>query len=251
MLTRILKTLKKESPIIFATAASCGLVATVVSSVKAGMKMREVQEELELIEEPTTLDKVYAYGQVLAEPVAIATATAASLSLSVILSKKQYAFLSSAYILLDKEYKNYRQGVIEYFGIDEEAKLRDALTDQKLLTEHPIPDDGEALYYDTLSRRYFTDTPVHVVDTEMQFNKYYQQHNYAEVNTFYEMMDHDELPPLEKFVGYGWNLEYDLQWRPFAWIEFEHKKVTMDDGLECIWIRYPWPPSVDYDILAT
>ena len=52
-------------------------------------------------------------------------------------------------------------------------------------------------------------------------------------------------------VDYGKHLHwssseiYDMQWS--TWLDFSHKKVTMDDGLECYIISWSVDPTFGFE----
>lgn len=56
------------------------------------------------------------------------------------------------------------------------------------------------------------------------------------LNEFYEYLGLDPTPNGEKV---GWNMYYDETF----WIDFNHRKVTMDDGLECYIIETAFMPT--------
>lgn len=65
----------------------------------------------------------------------------------------------------------------------------------------------------------------------------------ASLNELYELWG---LKPIEEFSELGWStyMMEDMYWH--AWIEFDHRQVTMEDGNECIVITMPLEPFVDY-----
>ena len=69
-------------------------------------------------------------------------------------------------------------------------------------------------------------------------------HGYAVLNDFYTLL---KLPNVEFGDVLGWNMGmvYDMQW--YAWVEFNHRRVELDDGLHCYILEILTEPVPDFD----
>lgn len=95
------------------------------------------------------------------------------------------------------------------------------------------------LFYDEQGHRYFNAPLEQVIMAEYYLNRDYVMGGVVLLNNFYEFLG---LEPTEYGQINGW-----CGGDGFAWIDFNHKKVTMDDGLECYIIEPMW--MSDYDAM--
>lgn len=100
------------------------------------------------------------------------------------------------------------------------------------------PND-ERLFYDAFSNRYFESSINRVIQAEYHLNRDFVISGYLPVNHFYELLG---LTPLESGNAVGWSIDDGL-----CWIDFNHSKVTLDDGLEVLVIDMDWVPDVGWD----
>ena len=66
----------------------------------------------------------------------------------------------------------------------------------------------------------------------------------AALNEFYELLD---IPQVDygKFLGWSSGALMEMAWSD--WLDFDHEKVVMDDGLECYIIRMSAEPLFEYE----
>lgn len=85
------------------------------------------------------------------------------------------------------------------------------------------------LFYDSFSGRYFESTIEDVQRAEYRINRDLTMRDYAYLNEFYGYLGIDEI---ESGWELGWSVGscLDYYWQP--WIDFNHKKETMEDGTE-------------------
>ncbi len=62
---------------------------------------------------------------------------------------------------------------------------------------------------------------------------------YLPANHFYQLLG---LEPLEGGDTVGWSIDTGIYW-----IDFNHSKVTLDDGLEVLVIDMDWVPDAGWD----
>jgi hypothetical protein len=241
--------LKQNASTILTVVGAVGVVATTVMAIKAtpkALKALEVAEE-EKGEELTVTEKVIVAGPVYIPTVLVGASTVACIFSANILNKRTQAALTSAYALLDSSYKEYKNKVTEMLGEDANEQIQTEIAKDKYETKEVVVKEDEQLFYDSFSGRYFTSTLFKVQQAEYYLNRDLTMRDYAYLNEFYEYLDIDEIDSGWKL---GWSTGACLAayWQP--WIDFNHKRVTMDDGLECIIITIFQEPFADFENYA-
>ena len=107
-----------------------------------------------------------------------------------------------------------------------------------------MTEGGKQLFYDDFSGRYFRSTIEDVQRAEYYLNRDLAMRDYAYLNEFYELLNID---PIDSGWTLGWSSGacLDMYWQ--NWIDFNHKKVTMDDGLECCIITMFQEPIANFE----
>lgn len=100
--------------------------------------------------------------------------------------------------------------------------------------------NGESLiFYDEHSGRYFESTIEQVLNAEYHLNRNYILRGYSYLNEFYEFLGIEE-------TDYG----SVLGWAPnddgMYWIDFNHRKLSSDDGSDVYIIEMPFEPTYDF-----
>lgn len=237
--------LNRNSSTILTSVGAVGVVATSVMAVKATPKALFLLDKAEK-EKGEKLDKLEVIK--VAAPVYIPTVLVGASSIACIfganvLNKHQQASLISAYALVDNSYKEYKNKVKELYGEEADSKVREELAKDKYEETDISVDDGKQLFYDDLSERYFESSIEIVKNAEYEINKALQVSCVACLNEFYDLLGIDRVDYGDQL---GWSIAQltEMYWYP--WIEFEHEKVVMDDGLECYIIRMPYEPFPEY-----
>jgi hypothetical protein len=235
---------KRNSATILTCVGAVGVIATTVTAVKATPKAMLLLEKAkeEKGEELTKVETVKIAAPVYIPTVVLGVSTLACIFGANILSKKGQASLMSAYALADTSYKDYRKKVDELYGKEAGAQVRAELA-KDAYNEKPIQvEDGKRLYYDIYSMQYFESTPFEVQKAEYELNKSLMIDDAAYVNDWYQHLGVDLL---EHGYDFGWSTgsNMDNYWQ--TWIDFNHEKVVMDDGLECIVISFAQEPYPD------
>lgn len=214
--------LRKSSPTILSCIGAVGVVATSALAVRATPKaIRKIRADSKMNHngDPEAYSKLEAVRSawVCYIPAAISgTATIFCIFGANVLSKHQQAALTSAYALLNDSYNNYKTKLKDLYG-----------------------ENDERLFYDAFSNRYFESSINRVIQAEYHLNRDFVISGYLPVNHFYELLG---LTPLESGNAVGWSIDDGL-----CWIDFNHSKVTLDDGLEVLVIDMDWVPDVGWD----
>ena len=167
------------------------------------------------------------------------------------LNKRAQASITSAYALLNDSYQNYKEKLKELYGEEAHQKIVDAITVERtkdmymtsvgivrngtLDFEEHNPDDNR-LFYDSFSKRYFESSVNRVIQAEYYLNRDFALGGRISVNYLYELLG---LEPIDGGDDIGWGLDSGL-----CWVDFNHYKSVLDDGLEIYVIDMNFLPDV-------
>lgn len=158
------------------------------------------------------------------------------------LSRRQQAALSSAYALVSQSYKEYTDKVKELYGEETHKTIMEAIVKEKckdvslrttgFLDDSTLDFDADGsdpevhhTFYDQFSNRYFESTVSKVLQAEYHLNRNFAiRGGDGTVNEFYEFLG---LAPIDGGDTIGWAVCDELMW-----VDFNHTKVTLDDGME-------------------
>lgn len=249
---------KKNAPTILTCLSVVGVVATAVLSVKASSKAQRLIKEATdekgeaLSKSEITLLIVPSY----IPPVITGISTIACILGANVLNKNQQASLTSAYALLNDSYKRYRNKVKEIYGNDADVEIRAAIARDIYSAEPPelhaygfgclngleevVDNQGDiVLFYEEYSHQYFESTVMAVQAAEYRLNRNFSLRGCADLNEFYEFLG---LPSEWYGSTVGWSMSYG-----YSWVDFNHQKVVLDDGLECYILAYEFSPEADFE----
>lgn len=234
---------KRNAPTILTCVGGVGVVATAVMAVKATPKALTLLEQAkeEKGEDLTKLETVKVAGPAYIPTVLTGAGTLACIFGANVLNKRQQAGLMSAYALLDNSYKEYKKKVVELYGEEADKEVRKEIAKDHY--EERTVEVDKLLFYDQFSERYFESTMDKVIAAEYAVNRKISLWGGAYVNEFYEALD---IPTIEGGECLGWSSGGLMEEAWTSWLDFDHDKVTMDDGLECIIITMRSEPTVDY-----
>lgn len=156
-----------------------------------------------------------------------------------VLNRHHQAALTSAYALLDRSYKEYKNKVVEMYGEEADEAVEEAIRE-----EHVHGREEKQLFYDERSDRYFESTLFNVQKAEYTINRNLMMTDYAYLNDWYEELD---LDIVEDGYALGWTpcMLMDMYWQP--WLDFDHEHWTTKDGRSCITIRFWQEPIKDFE----
>ena len=255
--------LKKALPTILSILGATGVVTTVVLAVKATPKALEriesakATKSLEKGEELTRMETMAACWQCYIPATAAGIATIGCILGANVLNRRQQVSLASAYALISRQYGDYKRKVKEMAGEEVHKQIMKSLAVEKA-QKVPITaesfigysnldfDDANEeprLFYDTFSERYFESTISRILQAEYHLNRNFMFGGYISLNEFYKFLGIEET---ELGAAVGWNgCNGDI-----FWIDFDHSKTMVDDGLsgevECYIIDMVFPPDETY-----
>lgn len=246
---------KRNASTILTYVGGAGVVATTVLAVKATPKAIKALENAkeEKNEDLTRLEKVLVAGPSYIPTIVTGTATIACIFGANILNKHQQAALVSAYTLVDSSFKEYKQKLKELYGEETHNEIINSIMVEKaddmyvrsalfgttcdLAVEEN--DGSPRLFYDEHSGRYFETTIEQVMNAEYHLNRNYILRGYAYLNEFYEFLGIEQ-------TDYGSVLGWAPKDEGMYWIEFNHRKAILDDGLEVYIVEMPFEPEYDF-----
>ena len=247
--------IKRNAATILTCVGGVGVVSTTVLAVKATPKALYLIEEAKKEKgEELTKGEVVKVAWKPYIPTAVAgVSTLVCIFGANVLNKRHQAALVSAYAMIDSSFKEYKQKLKELYGEEAHEKIVEALAVEKaekmyhsanyLGTGCNLSDDDRCgapvLFYDEHSNRYFEAPIEQVLSSIYHLNRNYILRGYCYLNELYE------------FLGLeGTDYGSVLGWAPYDegeyWIEFNFKRVVLDDGLEVYILEMPFEPSYDF-----
>ena len=239
--------IKRNASTILTCVGAAGVVVTAVTAVKATPKAMKLIEKAkaEKGEDLTKLEVVKVAGPAYIPTIVSGAATIACMFGANALNKRQQAALMSAYALLDNSYKEYKKKVIELYGDEADTRIREEIAKDKYDEDNiELQDGNNQLFYDAFSERYFESTTEKVIAAEYAINKKISVWGGAYLNEFYEELD---IPQVDYGEHLGWSCGSLFEYAWSSWLDFDHEKVVMDDGLECYIVTMAVEPIFDYD----
>lgn len=258
------KALKKASPTILSILGTVGVVATAILAVKATPKALECIENAKETKQPengedlTRMETIAACWQYYIPAIATGIATIGCILGANVLNRRQQASLISAYALVNRQYSDYKRKLKELYGSKANKEIMESLAEEKVDQDHTIiaqsimgnsslsfegAVEDERLFYDAFSGRYFTSTIGKVLQAEYHLNR-----NFAlsgggiALNHFYDLLGIDGIPEGDAI---GWFVNDEMYW-----VDFDHSKVILEDGLECYIIDMVYTPGTADEYLA-
>lgn len=218
--------LKRSSPAILCCIAAVGVAGTAVAAVKATPKAMKLLEEAteEKGEALNKVETVATVAHLYAPAAAVGAGTIFCIFGANALSRRSQAGLMSAYALLSGYHKEYRNKLIERYGAEADAEIRNAIARERCdyhQIDSDVP-DRKVIFYDEISGNSVLRYEREVIDAEYHFNRNFAMRGYASLNEFYEFLG---LPKTEYGETVGWSVYSGIMW-----VDFEHRLIDNDDG---------------------
>lgn len=223
--------MKKHSSLLLSIVSSVGVVTTTALAIKATPKA------IQLIEEEKT--KHQKEDLSLLDTVKIAWKPYIPTSISMFstlicifgntyLNYRVQMSLISAYAVLDRSYKEYIEKTKELYGDDADKNIRQQIAKSNYNSNYIHREDTK-LFFEFQTMRYFESTIEEVIMAEKELNQELAATGRVSMNDFFRFLHLDPLP-YANHVGWCDHGNYHE-------IEFQHEKMLLDDGLECILIN--------------
>lgn len=229
---------------ILTAIGAVGVVATSVSAVKSYKKYEQLVDEANYLSDEgiELIDKIKIAIPTYAPTVFLGFTTIGCIVGSNIINKRKQATIMSAYMALDGTYREYKNKVKELFGDDADDRVISAMIRDKY--EESETEYGEKiLYFEPISRTYFEASPAEVQQAQYLLNRELALTDYVKINDFLRYLGVDETD-----IGdvMGWSTFGTHELYGSCWIDFKHERVELEDGLECLVIKYPQEPRLDF-----
>lgn len=253
--------IKKYSPVALSCIASVGVVVTAVVSVKATPKaLVKIQADSRKNHDGdpyayTKKEAIVSAWKCYIPAVAIGASTIACIMGANALNRRQQAALTSAYALVQSSYKEYKDKLKELYGEEAHNAIVDSIMSEKCKDisisatggwYNSSLDFGEGMepevvrtFYDSFSKRYFETTIEKVIQAEYHLNRNFMFAGTIPLNDFYEFLG------LEK-TDYGDAVGWSSVNGDIYWIDFNHHKITLEDGMEIFVIDMVFEPTPDW-----
>ncbi len=223
--------------------SAVGVVMTAISAANdtpRAMKLLEIEED-EKGRGLTTEERVKTAAPAYIPTAAIAASTILCIFGSNVLNKRQQATLASAYALLDRYHRSYRNELIKRHGKKADEEIQRAIA-RSSCNYHKIGIDAPDVlttFYDEISGESITCYERELMDAEYHLNRNFVLRGYASLNEFYSFLG---LPQTDYGAEVGWTITDG-----YGFIDFEHHLISRDDGGPDIYsINMVIQPDPDY-----
>jgi hypothetical protein len=232
--------LRKNAGTLLAIGASVGVVLTAIETGKATIKAEKLVELNKDVPEYSMKEKVKDCWQFYIPAAVLGAGTIGCIIGSNMLSRKEIASLTAAYMALGKSYQQYRRQVAERVGGEEE---KDILAAAQRKEEASPASSEKVLCYEPISKRYFHATETELLGAFYETNRDFTENGYVALNDFYGYLNLDFVPALN---DRGWSFDYFAEMWDNYWINFSYVKQHTDDGLEVYYVSAFQEPIEDY-----
>lgn len=245
MISNLLKKASKftvdNSPAILTAVGVVGAVTTAYLSGRAAFEaanliaLREGSEEIVL--EPK--EKVEMVWQLFIPAAGSGVMTVVAIIAANRIGTRRAAAMASAYMISEKAFETYRDKVVEKIGKNKEREIRDGVA-QDLVCDHPVSTnevviiDGDVLFMDAYSGRYFRSDMEKVKSAQNAINYMINHDFYASLQDFYNYIG---LPSTTESNEVGWNSDRLME------IEFS---TALANSQPCIVITFSVIPTRGY-----
>lgn len=260
-INRSMMLIKKYSPVGLSCIASVGVVITAIAAVKATPKavmLIHADSERRHDGDPHAYTKTEAIAvawKCYIPAVAIGASTIACIMGANALNRRQQAALTSAYALVQSSYKEYKDKLRELYGEEAHNAIMDSIIKEKCKDitisasggwYNSTLDFGDGMnpevtrtFYDSFSQRYFETSIAKVIEAEYHLNRNFMFAGTIPLNDFYEFLGLEKTD-LGDTVGWS-SVNGDIYW-----IDFNHHRIILDDGMEVYVIDMVFEPTADW-----
>ena len=236
---------KKNATTILSCISSAGVVLTGVSAAYSARRaykkeLSKFLDNWELDKKDLSLsEKVKIIFPYCITPTLIGATTIVCIFGTNTISKKQQAAYIGAYVLLQNTFNEYRKKADELYGKGSDETIKSSVRQDKYASIELKFTGEKQVFYEEHRNEFFELSIEEVMSAEYHINRNLALRGYVSLNEFYEFLG---LSPITSGDILGWDLNVGGQIYGYTWIDFNHKKYVLDDGLEYYLIEYPFPP---------
>lgn len=158
------------------------------------------------------------------------------------INKNMQKSLTSAYILLDQSYKEYRNSVKKVFGEEGQSDVVKVMSAEHIDEDNLPVQDGKDKFFDYFSLQIFESSLSRVLEAERAANEMLKGQGYVSLRTLYSLMGQPVLGTdnlLGWSIGAGEEYGYDK-------VEIETTLMKREDGSIYYILDLASEPTADY-----
>lgn len=231
---------KKYSPQILTGLGVGSAVASVYLTYKATIKATSMYIDKHS-DEPTPLALAKEEWKSFLVPLGVLAVGTTCSILSNSIGTRRVAAMASAYSLLDKTFVDYKEEAKSLVGKGKEKAIHDKVA-EKIVTKNPpvegnviITGNGETLYCDSLSGRYFKSNADEVKHAINKLNYELRAQDHVSLNEFYDMLGLEHT-----------KLGEELGWTSDNFVDVEFSAQLYNDQDPVIVLDYSVEPKPDF-----
>lgn len=234
--------IRKYSPVALSCVASAGVVVTAIAAAKAtprAVALVYADSRKKHDGDPYAYTKKEAFiaaWKCYIPAVAFGASTIACIMGANALNRRQQAALTSAYALVQS---SYIDSIAKEKCKDISISANGGWYDSSLDFGEGMEPEVSRTFYDSFSQRYFESTIEKVIQAEYHLNRNFMFAGVIPLNDFYEFLG---LEKTELGDAVGWpSCNGDIYW-----IDFNHHRLTLDDGMEIYVIDMVFEPTAEW-----
>jgi hypothetical protein len=198
------------------------------------------QGALTVLETIKTAWKPYLY------PVILTVASSICIIRGTTINAKRNAALTTAYAITENAFSTYRNKVIETIGEKKEQSIRNKIAQDDIDKDPPVNNqvvitaNGNTLFKDSISERYFRSDINKIRNIINELNRKMMIENYISLDEFYYELG---LKPMKQADRLGWEIDDGL-------LEVYFNACLAENDEPCIVLSYNIYPKYGYDKLG-
>jgi hypothetical protein len=252
--------IKRALPTILTFISAAGLIGTTVLAVKATPKaVEKIKEDSRQNHDGdsnayTKEEAVKSAWKFYIPATVVGTSTLFCIFGTNMLNSHSQASIASAYALINESYRDYKNKVKEIYGEEAHQNIINSIMAEKteevyistdnflgrssLSFDERNPEDIRT-FYDSFSKRYFECTIAQVLESEYHLNRNWVLGADVCINDFYDFLGLSTIDGGDELTWF-WS-------DGMGWIDFNHHKTVLDDGMEIYIIDLDWLPRLSSD----
>lgn len=240
MISKIFR--RRDKQFIFNFAAVLGVGLTMASTII------DTKKACKLIDDDMTLEeKIKKTWKCYIPSGLIATSTIMSIIYSDYVTMNEKISLLNALMSAQTNYKTLERSVDEVCNSDTKEEIMKRNIRSKIPKDIYIERTDEKIFYEEYRGNFFTSTIDNVLEAEYLLNKQLAISGTALLNDFYKYLGISKTDIGEHL---GWSV-YDGYYGMMTinpWVDFNHKKMEDDDGLEYFYLGYSNKPDAIHEM---
>ena len=237
------KFLKSNSPTILTVVGSVGVGLTAIMAARDTVKAMKRME----LARKVKLRPLYTKEKIkVAAPCYIPTVlTGASTILCICgankLNRNIQQSLTSAYVLLDQSYKEYRKTVKDVYGEEGDRRIIEDIADRKSEDLH-LAEQEDDIFFDFFDMQFFNSKISKIREAEKEANEILKTNGYISLRTLYSLMGKDIMETDELL---GWSTAAGKLYG-YDGIRFVIDESESKDGFKYYVLDFADTPTEDY-----